>query len=93
MSDAFTPQVAAFTASNAKNRETPPLAPGVAPTEDQNEQINLLATPLLDEVNSWSLSFVIGQKSIDEEWDNFVKACEGKDCAKLVELYNKAYKG
>jgi putative aldouronate transport system substrate-binding protein len=93
MSDAFTPQVAGFTASNAKNRETPPLAPGVAPTEDQNEQINLLATPLLDEVNSWSLSFVIGQKKIDDEWDNFVKACEGKDCAKLVELYNKAYKG
>ena len=93
MSDAFTAQVAGFTASNAKNRETPPLAPGVAPTEDQNEQINLLATPLLDEVNSWSLSFVIGQKDIDAEWDNFVKACEGKDCAKLVELYNKAYKG
>ena len=93
MSDSFNAQVAGFTSSNAKNRETPPLAPGVAPTEDQNEQINLLATPLLDEVNTWSLSFVIGQKNIDAEWDNFVKACEGKDCAKLVELYNKAYKG
>jgi len=93
MSDNYIPEVRHFVESNAKNRETPPIAPGIAPTEDQNEQLNLIVTPLIDEVNAWTLSFITGQKDIATEWDAFVAACQGKRVDELVELYNKIYKG
>lgn len=93
MSDNYIAPVRHFVDSNYNNREMPPLAPGIAPTEDQNEEMNLIVTPLIDEVNSWTLSFVTGQKKVDEEWDAYVSAVNGKRVDDLVELYNKIYKG
>ncbi|MBO4927330.1 MAG: extracellular solute-binding protein [Clostridiales bacterium] len=93
MSDNYIPQIKRMVSSNSENRETPPLAPGIAPTEEQNEQITLIATPLIDEVNAWTLNFVIGQKKIDEQWDEYVAVCKDKNCEGLVSLYNEIYKG
>ena len=93
MEDNYIPEVAHFVNSNIANRETPPIAPGIAPTEDQNEEIQLIATPLIDEVNAWTLSFVTGQKDVEKDWDEFVKVCEDKRCQELVDLYNEIYKG
>ncbi|MBP5492140.1 MAG: extracellular solute-binding protein [Clostridiales bacterium] len=93
MSDNYIPEIKHMVESNTANREIPPLAPGIAPTEDQNEEITLIATPLIDEVNTWTLWFVTGQKDVSKDWDAFVAACEGKNCQGLVDLYNKIYKG
>lgn len=93
MSDNYIPEVKHFVESNNENREMPALAPGIAPTEDQNEEMTLIVTPLIDEVNTWTLSFVTGQKDVDADWDAYVEAVNSKRVSDLVELYNKIYKG
>lgn len=93
MSDNFIPEVKHFVESNNANREVPALAPAIAPTEDQNEEMTLIVTPLIDEVNTWTLSFVTGQRDVATEWDAYVEAVNSKRVDELVELYNKIYKG
>ena len=89
--DAFIPPVADFVAHVGEYRDTAPLAPGLAPTEDQNEQINLIKVPLIDNVNTWTLNFITGKADIDADWDKYVAECEGLDVAGLVNLYAEVY--
>ena len=89
MSDNYTPVVADYVNRNLEYRERPPLAPPVTPTSDQNEEINLIATPLIDNVNSWTLMFVTGQADIDSQWDEYVASCSDAD--NLTELYAEIY--
>ena len=93
MTDNYIPEVKHFVDSNIANREVPPIAPGIAPTEDQNEEMNLIVTPLIDVVNEWTLGFVTGQKDINTQWEEFVTACKDKRCDELVSMYNEIYKG
>ncbi|MCQ2534758.1 MAG: extracellular solute-binding protein [Clostridia bacterium] len=90
-SDAFIPVIADFVARVGEYRETAPLAPGLAPSEDQNEEINLIATPLIDNVNTWTLSFVTGQADIDAQWDEYVASCSGLNAEGLVDIYAEVY--
>jgi len=92
MSDNLTGAVADYVARDASDRDTPPLAPGLAPTPDQNEEINLIATPLISNVNSWTLKFVTGQAKIDAQWDEYVKSCEDLNYKGLVDIYAQLYK-
>lgn len=73
-------------------REIKPLDPTIATTEDENEQINLWKTPLIDNVNAWTLQFITGQKNIEADWDAYVKSCEGLNSVKMVDLFNEIYK-
>lgn len=90
-SDAFIPVIADFVARVGEYRDTAPLSPGLAPSEDQNEQINLIATPLVDNVNTWTLSFVTGQADIDAQWDEYVASCQGLNSEGLVDIYAEVY--
>ena len=92
MSDNLTGAVADYVARDASDRDTPPLAPGLAPTPDQNEEINLIATPLISNVNSWTLKFVTGQAKVDAQWDEYVKSCEALNYKGLVDIYSQLYK-
>ena len=92
MSDNLTGAVADYVARDASDRDTPPLAPGLAPTPDQNEEINLIATPLISNVNSWTLKFVTGQAKVDAQWDEYVKSCEALNYKGLVDIYAQLYK-
>ena len=92
MSDNLTGAVADYVARDASDRDVPPLAPGLAPTPDQNEEINLIATPLISNVNSWTLKFVTGQAKIDAQWDEYVKSCEDLNYKGLVDIYAQLYK-
>ena len=92
MSDNLTGPVADYVARDAQDRDVPPLAPGIAPTPDQNEEINLIATPLISNVNAWTLKFVTGQAKIDAQWDEYVKSCESLNYQGLVDIYAKLYK-
>ena len=92
MSDNLTGAVADYVARDAQDRDVPPLAPGLAPTPDQNEEINLIATPLISNVNSWTLKFVTGQAKIDAQWDEYVKSCESLNYQGLVDIYAQLYK-
>jgi len=92
MSDNLTGAVADYVARDAQDRDVPPLAPGLAPTPDQNEEINLIATPLISNVNAWTLKFVTGQEKIDAKWDEYVKSCEALNYQGLVDIYAQLYK-
>ncbi len=92
MTDNYTDELNHYVYSDIQNREIPKLAPGVAPTEDQNEQINLIATPLISAVNEWSLQFIIGQKNIDTDWEAYLETIKSNDYEGLVKLYNEVYK-
>ena len=90
-SDAFIEPVANFVAHVSEYRDTAPLAPGLAPSEDQNEQINLIKVPLIDNVNTWTLSFVTGKNDIDADWDKYLAECDGLNVQGLVDLYAEVY--
>jgi putative aldouronate transport system substrate-binding protein len=93
MSDNLIPPVADYVNRDYTDRDTPPLAPGIAPTADQNEEINLIATPLISNVNAWTLKFVTGQADIDAQWDEYVQSCNELNVQGLVDIYAELYKG
>ena len=93
MTDNLIPPVADYVARDTEYRDTPPLAPGIAPTEEQNEEINLIATPLISNVNSWTLKFVTGQADIETQWDEYVQSCVDLNSQGLVDIYGELYTG
>ena len=90
--DNFLPVLQDFYARLGKYRDVKPLDPPVAPTEDENEQMNLWATPIKDTIASWSLQFILGQKDLNKDWDAYVKALTNLNSQKLVDLTNTVYK-
>ncbi|MBP5443590.1 MAG: hypothetical protein J6Y60_10135, partial [Treponema sp.] len=66
--------------------------PVAKPTEDEREQLNLWATPLIDNINTWTLNFVTGKKDINKDWDAYVSSCKNLNIDSIVEMTNKIYK-
>ena len=92
MTDNYIPAVKHFVDANIAHRDVQNTPQLVAPTGDENEELTLIITPLIDEVNTWTLSFVTGQKDVEKDWDEFVKVCEEKSCQALVDRSNEIYK-
>ena len=93
MTDNLIPPVADYVNRDYNDRDVPPLAPGIAPTADQNEEINLIATPLISNVNAWTLKFVTGQADVNTQWDEYVQSCNELNVQGLVDIYGELYKG
>lgn len=91
LTDNFTPVMQDYYARVAADRAIKPLNPSFARTEDENDQINLWKTPLIDNVNSCTLKFVTGQMNITNDWDAYVASCKNLNSEKLVDLYNDMY--
>lgn len=89
--DNFLPVLQDFYKRLGEYRDVKPLDPAVAPNEDENEQINLWGTPLKDNIASWSLQFITGQKSLTKDWDAYVKSCTNLNSKALTDLYNTVY--
>lgn len=89
MCDNFTPELQDYNARVAAYRTVKVLDPALVSTSDENEQINLWKTPLVDNINTWTLNFVTGKKDIAAEWDNYIKSCEDLNSKELVDLYNE----
>ena len=62
------------------------------PTEDQREQLNLSAVPLIDNINAWTLKFVTGQKDVNKDWNEYVSSCKNLNVDNIVALTNEIYK-
>lgn len=92
ISDAYNPVLQDYFRRSNEYRELKPLDPTFAGTEDENEQMNLWKTPLIDNVNSWTLQFATGQKDIQKDWDAYVSSCKNLMCDELANLYNEIYK-
>ncbi|MCR4647718.1 MAG: extracellular solute-binding protein [Lachnospiraceae bacterium] len=87
--DNLTPELQDLSKRIADYRDIRPLTPALASTPDENEQINLWKTPLVDNINTWTLNFVTGKKDINAEWDNYIKSCDDANAQNLVKLYNE----
>ncbi len=90
--DNLTPELQDFSKRISEYRDIRPLNPPLASTADENEQINLWKTPLVDNINTWTLNFVTGKKDIQADWDAYIKSCEDANAGKLVDLYNEINK-
>lgn len=72
-------------------RDVRPLDPAFPIGEDDREQINLWATPLVDHINTWTLQYVTGQKDVASTWNEYVSGCEALNAKNLVDKYNTLY--
>jgi putative aldouronate transport system substrate-binding protein len=39
-----------------------------------------------------TLKFILGQASLEKDWDNYVQQCRAKGADKLTQLTNEVYK-
>ena len=60
-------------------------------TAAESDELSLLESDLASYVDQMVSKFIIGDVSIDNEWDNFVKGCESRGIARYVEIYQTAY--
>ena len=72
-------------------RDIKPLNPTVIFDEDQQEEMNLIKTPLIDYVKSATLKFITGQADIEKDWDKYVANCEANNSQRYVDMYNETY--
>ncbi len=77
----------------AEMKAIQPIPPLPKFTADENEEVNLMKAPLIDWFDRWTNDFIRGAKSVETDWDAFVK--EGQDlgidemCAKYNEVFNR----
>ena len=90
--DAFTPEVQDLYARYGKYKTVATVEPKAKPSEDEREQLNLWAVPLIDNINAWTLKFVTGQKDINKDWNEYVSSCKNLNVDKIVKLTNDIYK-
>jgi putative aldouronate transport system substrate-binding protein len=69
---------------------TPPN-PMVTFTPDQKEDAKLLETPLNDYRNEMILAFVIGDLSLQSDWDDYVATAKDMGVDELIEIYDEAW--
>ena len=89
--DNFTPEVQDLYARYGKYKTVATVDPKAKPTEDEREQLNLWAVPLIDNINAWTLKFITGQKDINADWNAYIDSCKNLNVDKVVELTNKIY--
>lgn len=65
--------------------------PIVVFTPSQKEDAKLIETPLQDYRNEMILKFVMGDASLEDDWDGYVERCEEKGVDELTVLYNEAW--
>ena len=53
----------------------------------------LLKQNITDYINTNTLGFVTGSKSLDKDWDAYVKGLDGLGLARYLEINQKAYDG
>lgn len=73
------------------NRENMKLMPPILADEMQKEELNLIQVPLMDYVNTSALEFITGKKSLDTDWDSYVKECGTKGSTAYVEKVNQIF--
>lgn len=89
--DNFTPDVQDLYARYAKYKTAATVDPKAKPTEDEREQLNLWSTPLIDNINAWTLNFVTGHKDINADWDAYVASCKNLNIDNIVKMTNDIY--
>ena len=92
MTDNFNPDIMDFVNRITAARDVKPLDPSYVADEEENEQLNLWKTPLIDNVNTWTLQFATGVKNVDADWDAYVASCEGLNSITMADYINEIYR-
>ncbi|MCQ2575186.1 MAG: extracellular solute-binding protein [Treponema sp.] len=92
--DNFTPMVQDLYARYGKYKTVATVDPKAKPSEDEREQLNLWAVPLIDTINAGTLKFVTGQKDInnDADWNAYLEDCKKHNVENIVKMTNDIYK-
>ena len=72
-------------------RELRPLMPGYTLTDSERARYNELQPALTDNVNSWTLSFLTGEKDIDKDYSEYIANCEALGANEFIEIVNSGY--
>lgn len=84
-------EIVDFLNTSLKNNETLPLNPHLKLDMDDSKVagiINDMLTPYLAEA---SMKFIIGELSIDRDWDTYIKGLESNGYKTLEEIWNTAW--
>jgi putative aldouronate transport system substrate-binding protein len=87
----FSDELKDFYSRQNSYRELKPLDPPISLSEDDKEQMNLLATPLFDTENTWTLKFAMGQADVESDWDTYVADLEAQNAQNCIDMYNQYY--
>ncbi len=60
-------------------------------TSEENETLATLSVNIDNYVKQERVAFIVGEKDIDADWDEYVKSLNDMGMSQLVELYQKAY--
>ncbi|ANY65637.1 sugar ABC transporter substrate-binding protein [Paenibacillus sp. BIHB 4019] len=71
-------------------REARKLVPPIMSTTEENEQMKLISTPLMDFVKTMTLKFIIGQESFDK-WDSYKAQVEANGSTRYTEMANDIF--
>lgn len=73
------------------NREARPLNPPIMGDEMETEEMNLISTPLVDNVKAWYMKFITGQADIEADWDKYVQECEDLGASRYTDMCNEIF--
>lgn len=83
---------AKFSTDFAKIAKLVPPNPPLRRSPEEQENFTLLSTTLKDYVEQNITKFILGNLSVEKDWDAYVKGCKDKGSEKLVELSRTVYK-
>ena len=87
----FSDELKDFYSRQNSYSELKPLDPPISLSEDDQEQMNLWATPLFDTENTWTLKFAMGQADVESDWDTYVADLEAQNAQNCIDMYNQYY--
>ncbi|MEK3688877.1 ABC transporter substrate-binding protein [Paenibacillus sp. FSL R10-2736] len=79
-----------FVSRVQSTRDTRKLAPPIMATPEENEQMKLISTPLMDYVKTMTLKFVTGQEKLDN-WDQYTAQVEANGSTRYTEMANDIF--
>jgi len=60
-------------------------------TREVSNEVAQLATPIQDYVMEWAAKFIVGERSLDADWDAYVKEYDRMGLARFVQLHQNEY--
>lgn len=67
------------------------ILPPLSLTVDQSQEVADLSKTIYDYTNEMMARFIIGDASLDKEWDKYISTLEGMNLARYLEIYQEAY--
>ena len=71
-------------------RDSRKLPPPIMATPEENEQMKLISTPLMDYVKTMTLKFITGQEKFDN-WNQYTAQVEANGCTRYTDMANDIF--